>query len=76
MNLVVYKGEIVYEDDGWEIIVYESKAVKDRLLKNDRECLLDALEAMGHDAARLDKFNIQQLEQICISRGMYVQMID
>ena len=78
MNIrpVVYQGEIIYEDGGWEILVYESKADKNKMLKNDRECLLDALEVTGHDVKRLDKFNIQQLEQICLSRGMYVQLID
>ena len=76
IQMVVYKGEIIYEDGGWEILVYESKAHKGRMLKNDRECLLDALEATGHDVVRLDKFNTQQLEQICLSRGMYVQLVD
>jgi hypothetical protein len=76
MNIVIYKGEIIYEDEGWEILTYPSKAHKDVLLKDDRECLLDALEATGYDVARLQQFKTEELEQFCLSRGMYVQLID
>ena len=76
MKVYVYKGEILYQDEGWEIIVYPSKANNDGVLGNDRECLLDALFVEGHDVERMQHFSTMQLEQLCLSRGMYVQLID
>lgn len=76
MKVYQYVAEIIYEDDGWEILTYPSKAEDGKMLNSDRECLLDFLKSAGYDTARLEMFNTKQLEQICLSCGVYVQLVD
>ena len=76
MQVCKYVAEILYEDGGWEVLCYKSKAVKGKLLSNDRECLLDFLFMIGYDLTRLENLDTKQLEQICLSRGVYVQLVD
>ena len=70
MKVYQYVAEIIYEDDGWEILTYPSKVEDGKMLNSDRECLLDFLKLSGYDTARLEMFNTKQLEQICLSGGV------